>query len=299
MPVKYLITGATGGLGGQILRYLVANVSPSDFAAASSKAANRSSFEDRGIAFRHINYKDQKSLDQGLEDVENLLMVSSYGTDRLEQHTRVVAAAKKAGVKHIWYTSLAFGGLEDNAKSPPQEDHILTERLLKESGVTFTSIREGAYAEAFPFFLDWYPDTTEVVLPADGHAAYTSRTDLGEASARIMISGGYENQVVLFTALATITAKEMVDVINETTDRRVQFRIVDRDNFLRRKLLQHEGTGKGKEYFETVAIVWDDIVAGALSTTHPLMGEILGREPISPREAIRALLSEKRDYTYL
>lgn len=101
MAVKYLITGATGGLGREVLKYFTANVPRSEFAAASSNAANRSTFEDRGIAFRHVNYNDLQSLETGLCDVQNLLFISSTGMRRGEQHARVIEAARRAGVKHV------------------------------------------------------------------------------------------------------------------------------------------------------------------------------------------------------
>nr|XP_036582558.1 nmrA-like family protein [Colletotrichum truncatum]KAF6791262.1 nmrA-like family protein [Colletotrichum truncatum] len=297
MAIKYLITGATGGLGKHVLRYFVENVPLSEFAAASSKSSNKSMFEDRGIAFRHINYDDSKSLDTGLHGVENLLFISSVGSARIEQHSRLIDAAKKAGVKHVWYTSLAFGGFGNNSRSPIQAEHVLTEKLLKESGLTYTSIREGIYMEAFSVFLDWHPETTKLILPADGEVAYTLRADLGEGTARIMIRGGYENQIVLFTAEEAIGAKEIVDIINETTARQVKLEVVSREEYLHLSTTQDEG-GRPREYFEMIATIWDDIVDGALSTTHPLLHEILGREPTKPRDALRQLLVENRDYVY-
>ncbi|KAE8339538.1 hypothetical protein BDV24DRAFT_135763 [Aspergillus arachidicola] len=298
MALKYLITGATGGLGKHVLNYFVENVPFSEFAAASSNPQNKSKFEDRGIAFRHVNYDDPQSLETGLRDVENLLFVSSSGYSRGEQHSNVINAAKKAGVKHVWYTSLAFGGFSDDSKAPVQQDHLLTEKLLRESGLTYTSIREGIYAEAFTVFLDWYPKKTTVTLPADGEVAFTSRPELGEATARIMIRGGYENQIVLFTAEETITAKELVDVINDSTGRQVKLNLVSPEEYLDTHSI-HDQRGKPREHFEWIATVWDEITKGSLRTIHPLMHEILGREPTKPRDAVRKLLTDNRDYTFL
>ena len=56
--------------------HLIANVPGSEVAAASSKEANRKQFEDRGIAFRVVNYEDPQSLESAFEDVENLLFVA-------------------------------------------------------------------------------------------------------------------------------------------------------------------------------------------------------------------------------
>ncbi|KAL4922356.1 hypothetical protein BDW62DRAFT_172382 [Aspergillus aurantiobrunneus] len=200
-------------------------------------------------------------------------------------------------VKHVWYTSLAFGGFSDISKAAVQQVHLITERLLKESGLTYTSIREGAYTEAFPVFLNWYPNSTTVTLPADGEVAYTRRAELGEATARIMLRGGYENEIVLFIAEETITSKEVMDIINETTGRQVNFEIVSSEEFVRVNGTNDQG-GKPRAFFEMLSTWWADIAKGELRTTYGLMREILGREPTDPRDALREILTENRDYTW-
>lgn len=104
MTLKFLITGATGGLGSDVLAYLVANIPSSTYAAASSNEANREKFEKQGIAFRVTNFDDPFSLDVAFEDVENLFFVSTNVFDterRAKQHQNVVDAAKRMGVKHV------------------------------------------------------------------------------------------------------------------------------------------------------------------------------------------------------
>jgi uncharacterized protein YbjT (DUF2867 family) len=104
MTLKYLITGATGGLGSQVLTYLSQHLPSSEFAAASSNEANRSQFEEAGIAFRVANFDDPATLDAAFADVDNLYFVSTNTFDnarRKVQHRNVVEAAKRAGVKHV------------------------------------------------------------------------------------------------------------------------------------------------------------------------------------------------------
>lgn len=111
--LKYLITGATGGLGKQILSYLVDNVPAGEYAAASSNEANRQRFEDQGIAFRVVNYDDPHTLQKAFEGVENLLFVSTNTFDnekRRKQHQNFVDAAKKMNVKHVSRVSSIFFG---------------------------------------------------------------------------------------------------------------------------------------------------------------------------------------------
>ncbi|KAJ5995316.1 hypothetical protein N7481_002293 [Penicillium waksmanii] len=299
MTLKYLVTGATGGLGKQILAYLVANVPASEYAAASSNEANRKHFEDQGIAFRVVNYDDPASMERSFQGVENLLFVSTNTFDvekRRKQHQSFVDAAKKVDVKHVWYTSLAFGGFRSDSKANVQQAHLMTEEMLRVSGINYTSVREGAYTDAFPVFMGWYPSSSAVYLPSDGPVAFTLRDELGEATARLMVRGGYDKEIVLLTAQETITFREIVEVINETTGRSVRLEIVSPDDFVKLKAADDEG-GKSEAFFQSILSWYDSISKGEVGTTDPLMTELLGRPPVGARDAIRGLLKE-RDYEW-
>ncbi|KAJ6139927.1 hypothetical protein N7471_006413 [Penicillium samsonianum] len=300
MTLKYLITGATGGLGAGVLSYFAANIPASEYAVASSKEENRKQFEDRGIAFRVASYDDPQTLETAFEDVENLFFVSTNTFDiekRRKQHENFVIAAKKMNVKHVWYTSLAFGGYNSDSKAGVQQGHLMTEEMLRQSGINFTSIREGLYTDAFPIFMGWYPSTSTVYLPSDGPMAFTLRSELGEANARLMIQGGHDREIVLLTAQKTITFSEIVDLINETTGRNVQFELVSPEEFVRLKAADDEG-GKPEGFFQVLLSWYESISKGETSTIDPLMAEVLGRQPVPPHEAIRALLTENPDYEW-
>ncbi|CAI7611099.1 unnamed protein product [Penicillium glandicola] len=297
MTLKYLITGATGGLGAGVLSYLAANVPASEYAAASSKEENRKQFEDRGIAFRVASYDDPQTLETAFEDVENLFFVSTSTFDvekRRKQHQNFVDAAKNT---NVWYTSLAFGGYGSESKADVQQAHLMTEEMLRQAGINFTSIREGLYVDAFPVFMGWYPSTSTIYLPSDGPIAFTLRSELGEANARLMIRGGYEREIVLLTAQQTITFSEIVDLINETTGRHVQLELVSPEEFVRLKTASDEG-GKAEGFFQALLSWYEGISKGETGTIDPLMADLLERQPVTPHEALRAFLTENRDYEW-
>ncbi|KAJ5898142.1 hypothetical protein N7504_008430 [Penicillium tannophilum] len=300
MTLKYLITGATGGLGAQVLSYLVANVPVSECAAASSSEANRKRFEDQGIAFRLVNYDDASSMKTAFKDVENLFFVSTNTFDvekREKQHQRFVDTAKEMNVRHVWYTSLAFGGFQSDSKADVQQAHLITEEMLRNADINFTSIREGIYADAFPVFMGWYPSTEKVYLTSDGPVAFTLRAELGEATARLMVRGGHDREIVLLTAQETVSFADIVDVINETTGRQVQVELVSPEEFVRIKTAEDIG-GKPKAFFQKLVTWYDAIEKGDAGVTDSLMADLLEREPTPAREAIRAFLRENRDYEW-
>ncbi|EED18767.1 NmrA-like family protein, putative [Talaromyces stipitatus ATCC 10500] len=300
MTLKYLITGATGGLGSQVLKHLSNHLPSSDYAAASSNEASRAQFEKAGITFRLANFDDPATLEAAFADVENLYFVSTNTFDnarRTVQHRNVIEAAKRVGVRHVWYTSLAFGGLGSDSKMSVQQAHLETEKMLKEAGITYTSIREGIYADAFPLFLQWYPTIETIILPSDGVITYTSRDELGEANAKLLLKGGHENEIILLTANEPLTGGEIIKIINETTGRNVKLQLVSPEEYI--KYHTENDIGKKPESFWQQRISWfEGIAKGDADLKNPLMREVLGREPKTGSQLIRELLTENRDYTW-
>ena len=104
MTLKYLITGATGGLGGSVLQQISKHAPKSDYAASSSRPEAANQFENTGIQFRHADYQDRASLEKAFVGVKKLLFVSANTYDneaRNQQHRNVIEAAKSAGVGHV------------------------------------------------------------------------------------------------------------------------------------------------------------------------------------------------------
>ncbi|PWY72164.1 NAD(P)-binding protein [Aspergillus sclerotioniger CBS 115572] len=304
MPLQYLLTGSTGGLGSQILSHFLTLLPKNNFAASSSNPSNSERFTSQGIQFRTVNYDDPATLETAFADVENLLFVSTNTFDverRRRQHWNVVDVARRVGVKHIWYTSLAFGGFDSHSKASVQQAHLMTEEMLRGSGVTYTSIREGVYTDAFPVFMNWYPSTTTLYLPSstrDGKIAFTLRSELAEATAKLMIQGGHEDQIVLLTAKETITFGEIVGIINETTGREVVLEFVDPETYVRVCAETDEG-GKKEGFFRQLVGWYEGIGKGELETTDGLMGRVLGREPVGARRAVRELLEGVKGGEYV
>ena len=138
MSIQFLVTGATSGLGGAVLATLYTSVSDKSVIAAASSRADAAQKLQRdypGIQFRRVDYDDPEELNEAFAGVERLFFVSSPTFDsdlRERQHENVVFAAKKAGVGHVYYSSLAFGGYGAGSKIGVQRAHITTEKLLKQ-----------------------------------------------------------------------------------------------------------------------------------------------------------------------
>jgi NAD(P)H dehydrogenase (quinone) len=183
-----LVTGATGKLGRLIVQGLLEKgIAASSLAALARTPPKASDLASRGVQVRQGDYADPKSLEVALGGVDRLMFVSSSELGaRAPGHRNVIAAAKKAGVKHILYTSVL------NADRSPMElaaDHRSTEAALRESGVPFTLLRNGWYFENYTENLGSALEHGVVLGAAgDGRYAMATRKDYADAAVAVLTS---------------------------------------------------------------------------------------------------------------
>lgn len=167
------------------------------------------------------------------------------------------------------------------------------------SGITYTSIREGLYAEIFPIFLQWYPHTETVYVP-NGQITLTSMEELAEATAKLLIQGGHENEIVLLCADEPLGPAEIVKIINETTNRDVKVVIFPSEDYATDYSTYHrkEKKSEPEEFWHQIQNWCEGIAKGDLKLSNPLMKEVLGREPLTTSQSIRKILQKNPNYTY-
>lgn len=134
-------------------------------------------------------------------------------------------------------------------------------------------------------------------IPQDGPVTYTSREELAEANAKLMIKGGHQNEIVLLTADEAVTASDLVILINETTGRTVRLQIVSVEDYIQLSVANDEG--KKPVGFWKKRVSWfDGIAKGDATLNHSLMAELLGRRPRPASDVIRDLLKANPNYTW-
>lgn len=128
---------------------------------------------------RHLDFDDPSSLD--LTDVSTLVLVSAgYAEDDqvIARHRALLDVAVRDGVAQVIYTSLTAAG--DHLAFALA--HRATEDLIRASGLGWTILRNGLYAELFGALLTWTPDGLESAF-GDGALSAVARADLAAAAA--------------------------------------------------------------------------------------------------------------------
>jgi NAD(P)H dehydrogenase (quinone) len=193
MSSTLLVTGAAGHLGRRVIAHLLESqqVSPGRIVAATRNPDKLADLAAQGIDVRRLDFDDPSTLASAFAGVDRMLLISTDALDRpgrrLEQHQAAVEGARKAGMKHVVYTSMPNPESSLVLFAP---DHLGTEQALDASGLGWTILRNNWYMEnllhmVLPSALatgQWHTSAGE------GRVGYVAREDCARVAAAVLAS---------------------------------------------------------------------------------------------------------------
>lgn len=222
-----LVTGANGHFGSETINYLLQKgVQPKEIAALVRSEEKGALLKDSGVVLRFGDYHDYNSLLEACKGIDKLLFISSPSpTDRTQEHTNVVNAAKKAGIKHIVYTSLERKN--ETASSPLKTlmlAHVATERAIKDSGIAYTIMRCNLYGDYIPWMVGEKVLETGIYYPAGNTKVnWTMRSDMAEAAANVLIGDGHGNKDYYISSAEQFSFLDIAYIISEVSGKQVSY----------------------------------------------------------------------------
>ena len=215
------ITGATGQLGHYVIKSLMKTVPASQIVAIVRNPAKAQALTAQGITVRQADYGDEAALTSALQGVEKLLLISSSEVgQRAPQHRNVINAAKTAGVKFIAYTSLLHA---DKSPLGLADEHIETEKMLADSGIVYTLLRNG-----------WYTENYLASAPAaleHGKIASATRADYAAAAARVISEAGHEGKVYELAGDSAWTLTQLAAELTKQSGKQVTYQNLSETDF--------------------------------------------------------------------
>ena len=277
-----IVTGATGALNGATVDHLLERVPAGEIAVVVRDVAKAERFAERGVGVRHGDYADPSSLPGAFDGADQLLLVSSNdpAADAVSLHRAAIDAAAAAGVGRILYTSHQGAGADSPFK--PARDHAATERLLADSGVAWTSLRNGFYAHSLNWLTGPWQQTGVIAVPADGPVSWTAREDAAEAAAAILLSNGAYEGPTTVTARSAPTFQDIAVIASELTGAEVTCVVMDQDDWVAAQVAH----GAPELMARFTLGMYQAAAQGLFAGVDPLLGELLGREPRTVRDLL-------------
>lgn len=229
---KIVISGASGGLAGETISELASRGVPFNRLILVTRTPEKlASFVERGAEVRAGDFTKPETLPSAFAGGRELLLISVPSGDRVAQHTAAISAARRAGIKHIVYTSWV-NATEDNPAAVAR-DHHLTEDALRRSGVPFTILRNQLYADGLISRGAKAVAAGELVTNSGrGKWAPVAREDCAAAAAAVLSQPGHEGKTYDITGPDLISEQEFAQLLTQITGKSVRVIDVDDDAYV-------------------------------------------------------------------
>ena len=283
--MKIAITGATGQLGNLVIEQLLQLTAAQNIVALVRNIDKAEHFKVQGIGPREFDYDRPETLVPALLGIDKLLLISANEIGRrTPQHQAVIDAAKVAGVPYLAYTSLLRA---DTSPLGLAQEHRETEKLIQDSGITYTFLRNNWYSENY---LAGVAHTIEIGTlfgaAQDGRISSASRIDYAEAAAKVLTSTGHENKTYELAGSESFSLSDLATFIGQAVNKDIIYQNLSAEEYTQG--LTQAGLPAG-----LVDVIVDaDIqtIQGAMYSDSKDLEQLIGHKTTSIQDAIKAAL---------
>ena len=271
-----VITGATGTLNGATVDHLLKRIPPHEIGVSVRDPARATHLSERGLRVRQGSYDDPTALRHSFADADQVLLVSSsdLSADVVAQHHRAIDAAVNAGARRILYTSAYGAGFD--TPYPPLAIHAATEHYLAESGVAWTSLRNGFYGDPGQLLGPWR-ETGTVAMPADGPFSWIDRRDAAEAAAAILTAEDPFDGPIDLTLPEPVTLEDFAASASKISGRQIDRVVVDDETWV----ADTTAGGVPESVARFTLSMFQATRSGHFSGSDPMLTRLLERRPRS------------------
>jgi NAD(P)H dehydrogenase (quinone) len=285
--MKLLVTGATGKLGTKVVETLLKTVPASQLVVSVRNPEMADKLRTRGVEVRHGDFDQPETLDAAFAGIDRLLIISADGDNetRIRQHTDAVAAAERAQVKFIAYTSLGNARESKLFLAPP---HQATEEAILKSGIPYSFLRNNWYLEnEIPSIQGVLAGAPWVTSAGSGKVGWALQQDYAEAAATVLAGNGHENTVYELSG-PLLTQEELASAIGTALGKEVSVQQVDDDTYAGIM----KGAGVPEFILPFLVGIQKGIRDGELEVESSDFEKLLGRPATPINEALSQIVSQ-------
>jgi uncharacterized protein YbjT (DUF2867 family) len=270
--MKILVTGATGNVGGHVVRALVARGVPV-----------RAFVRDRDRAARALGPQVELaagdlaaggSVERALSGIDRLFLACGNVPEQVEAECAAIDAAAGAGLDRVVKLSGPDAAVDSHLVF--ERRHGAIERHLAGSGLPRVLLRPRTYLTNLLAYAGTVARTGMLFAPA-GRAAisFVDPRDVAEAAAECLTGAGHEGRTYTLTGPEAITFERVAGELAAATGRPVAYVDVD-DGDARRAMI---ADGLPPDLADAIVAIFAAQRAGSMAGTTDTLRELLGAEP--------------------
>lgn len=217
-----VVTGATGHLGQLVIEELLKTIKSQEIIALARDPEKAKNLSEKGVNVRKADYNNLESLKNAFKGANKILLISSSEVgQRLSQHQKVIEAAKEIKPELFVYTSILK--VEESPLALAQE-HLATEKLIKESGLSYTILRNGWYLENYTdAIINGVKYGAILGSAKEGRVSAATRKDYAQAAAKVLTTTGHMNKIYELAGSHSFNLTELANKISALSGKPVSY----------------------------------------------------------------------------
>ncbi|WP_414620339.1 NmrA family NAD(P)-binding protein [Calothrix sp. CCY 0018] len=220
---RILITGATGNIGSEVIRFLYKIETKNKIVAAVrniEKAQKKIKYYPQ-LDFVQFDFENPEKFERAFKNIDCVFLLRPPQIADVDQYFKpLIVKMKDEGINQIVFLSVQ--GVE---KSPIIPHHKI-EKLIQESGLNYIFLRPSYFMQNLTtILLSDIQNKRKIILPA-GKAKFNwiDVENIGEASAILLNDfEQYKNQAVEITGYENKNFSEVTVLINQTIEDKIEF----------------------------------------------------------------------------
>lgn len=221
--MSVIVTGASGHLGRLVTEDLVRRLPPADIVLVTRSPHALCRARELGVTVRHGDFDESASLREAFAGGSRMLLISTDAVGRrVPQHRAALDAAAAAGVEQVVFTSIV-SPVSHNPTGATAREPGRTEALLHRSGLAWTVLRFGSFAE-----LQLPPAATAIrnrwliTNGGGGRIVPVSRSDCAAACAVALTTPGHAGRTYEITGSERLRPSDLADLYGELSGQPVR-----------------------------------------------------------------------------
>jgi NAD(P)H dehydrogenase (quinone) len=282
------VSGASGKLGRAVAEHLLDTADPGQVVLVTRDPANLADLAERGADVREGDYHRPETLTSAYAGVDRLLLIPTAELfKRVPGQLAAVQAAAEAGVKHIVYASVQNPSDDNPAIVVP--DHRQTEDGIRASGLTWTMLRNGIYADLHLGSVVPAAASGRIVSNSgSGRNGYVTRADCAAVAAAVLVGEGHENKIYDITGPEALDPHDVAAAYSEVTGKPIDALVVDDETWITMMIAEGMPEAAAQAYV-TLGAGQRAGYAGVVTTT---VERLTGKPPTSFRDFLKAHAAE-------
>lgn len=215
-----LITGATGRTGSEVVKELQAK--GAQIRAMGRNPDRVATIQGQGIGAVLGDFEKPETIETALQGVEKAFLVSIEGDRMAEQHRNFVAAAKRAGVRHLVRLSILVS--DPNSPLTLGKWHGEADQHVIDSGIPYTILRPAAFMQNFLMQAAMVSSNGAVAAPlGDGKIGYIDMRDIASVAATVLTSSGHEGTTYPVTGPESLSMDEVAGKFSAALGKEIKY----------------------------------------------------------------------------